>query len=42
MREQQFLPVNWTDGMKINKSHFTSQDNAFEFPANANCLWSFK
>lgn len=31
MPEQQFLPVNWTDGMKINKSHFTSQDNAFSF-----------
>lgn len=29
MREQEFLPVNWTDGMKINKSHFASQDNAF-------------
>jgi hypothetical protein len=28
MREQQFLPVNWTDGMKINKSHFVSQENA--------------
>ena len=31
MREQQFLPVNWTDGMKINKSHFVSQENAFAF-----------
>src|SRR3989337_2315504 len=31
MHDQQFLPVNWTDGMKINKSHFTSQENAFAF-----------
>ena len=31
MREQQFLPVNWIDGMKINKSHFVSQENAFAF-----------
>ena len=31
MREQQFLLVNWIDGMKINKSHFVSQENAFAF-----------
>jgi hypothetical protein len=31
MHGQQFFPVNWTDGMKINKSHFISQDNAFAF-----------
>lgn len=24
-----FLPVNWADGMKINKTHFIAQDNAF-------------
>jgi hypothetical protein len=24
----QYLPVNWVDGMKINKSHFIAQDNA--------------
>jgi len=28
MSEEQFMPVNWTDGMKINKSHFLQQDNA--------------
>lgn len=28
MQEQQYLPVNWTDGMKINKSHFIAQNNA--------------
>jgi hypothetical protein len=29
MKEQPYLPVNWTDGMKINKSHFISQENSF-------------
>jgi hypothetical protein len=29
MIERQYLPVNWTDGMKINKTHFINQDNAF-------------
>lgn len=24
----QYLPVNWMDGMKMNKSHFIAQDNA--------------
>jgi hypothetical protein len=24
-----YNPVNWVDGMKINKSHFLAQDNAF-------------
>lgn len=28
MMENHFLPVNWVDGMKINKSHFIAQDNA--------------
>src|SRR5438105_8074439 len=28
MQEQKYLTVNWTDGMKINKSHFIGQDNA--------------
>ncbi len=28
MHDQQYLPVNWADGMKINKSHFISQENA--------------
>jgi hypothetical protein len=31
MQENSFLPVNWIDGMKINKSHFVSQDNAILF-----------
>ena len=31
MREnRKYFPVNWIDGMKINKSHFIDQDNAFE------------
>lgn len=29
MQEQNYLPVNWADGMKINKTHFVAQDNAF-------------
>ena len=30
MREQKkHFPVNWIDGMKINKNHFIDQDNAF-------------
>ncbi len=28
MHTQQYLPVNWTDGMKINQSNFLAQDNA--------------
>lgn len=28
MQENNYLPVNWTDGMKINKTHFIAQDNA--------------
>lgn len=29
MHEQHtYLPVNWADGMKINKTHFIAQDNA--------------
>jgi hypothetical protein len=27
----EYLPVNWVDGMKINKSHFIAQDNAFTY-----------
>lgn len=27
---QKHLPVNWMDGMKINKTHFTAQDNAIK------------
>lgn len=26
-----FLPVNWVDGMKINKTHFIAQDHAFTY-----------
>ncbi len=30
MREfRKYFPVNWIDGMKINKSHFIDQDNAW-------------
>ena len=30
MREnRKYLPVNWIDGMKINKNHFIDQDNAW-------------
>jgi hypothetical protein len=28
MQENQYLPVNWADGMKINKSHFIAEENA--------------
>ena len=28
-----YLPVNWMDGMKINKSHFIAQNNAFTLQA---------
>jgi hypothetical protein len=31
MQENNYLPVNWVDGMKINKSHFVAQDNAMLF-----------
>ncbi len=27
---QKYFPVNWIDGMKINKDHFIAQDNAFQ------------
>ena len=26
-----YLPVNWMDGMKINKNHFVTQENALQF-----------
>src|SRR4051812_11953978 len=26
--QQKYFPVNWIDGMKINKDHFIAQDNA--------------
>jgi hypothetical protein len=29
--QQQYLPVNWMDGMKINKTHFIAQNNAFTY-----------
>ncbi len=28
MAEQQYLPVNWANGMKINKDHFVQEQNA--------------
>src|SRR3989337_1744281 len=28
---QEYLPVNWTDGMKINKTHFIASENAFNY-----------
>lgn len=31
MQENIYLPVNWVDGMKINKSHFLAQDNAMVY-----------
>jgi hypothetical protein len=31
MQENSYLPVNWIDGMKINKSHFIAQDSASLF-----------
>ncbi|HTI07348.1 MAG TPA: hypothetical protein VL832_02295 [Puia sp.] len=31
MQENIYLPVNWIDGMKINKSHFLAQDNALVY-----------
>jgi hypothetical protein len=31
MQSSEFLPVNWVDGMKINKTHFIAQDNAFTY-----------
>jgi hypothetical protein len=31
MQDQQYFPVNWADGMKINKTHFITQENAITF-----------
>ncbi|MEX6688143.1 hypothetical protein QTN47_11590 [Danxiaibacter flavus] len=31
---QKYFPVNWIDGMKINKDHFIAQDNAFRNALN--------
>jgi hypothetical protein len=28
--KQKYFPVNWIDGMKINKNHFIEQDNAWK------------
>lgn len=40
MQENFFLPVNWVDGMKINKSHFTSEANAmaYQLAQNTSCI----
>jgi len=35
MRDRiKYLPVNWIDGMKINKNHFIAQDNAWSDALN--------
>jgi hypothetical protein len=31
MQENTYLPVNWIDGMKINKSHFIAQEQAIVY-----------
>lgn len=40
MQEYHFLPVNWIDGMKINKSHFIAQENAmmYRLAQHTSCL----
>lgn len=40
MENNYYLPVNWIDGMKINKSHFIAQDNAvtYNLAQNISCL----
>ena len=40
MQENNFLPVNWIDGMKINKSHFMAEENAlvYQLAQNTSCL----
>ncbi len=31
MQDNIYLPVNWSDGMKINKTHFIAEENAFGY-----------
>lgn len=40
MQENYFLPVNWVDGMKINKTHFIAETNAlmFQLTQHARCV----
>lgn len=40
MQENHFLPVNWVDGMKINKSHFIEQHFAvlYQLAQHTGCL----
>lgn len=40
MQNNSFLPVNWVDGMKINKSHFIAEANAmaFQLAQNTSCM----
>ncbi|MEO8771053.1 MAG: hypothetical protein ABI402_13225 [Ferruginibacter sp.] len=40
MQENHFLPVNWVDGMKINKTHFIAEENAlvYQLAQNTSCL----
>jgi hypothetical protein len=33
----EYYPVNWVDGMKINKNHFIEQENAQRFEAHELC-----
>jgi len=40
MQPNSYLPVNWIDGMKINKTHFIAQENAlgYQLAQNTSCL----
>lgn len=40
MQDKHYLPVNWVDGMKINKTHFIAQDNAavYQLAQHTACL----
>lgn len=40
MQENHFLPVNWVDGMKINKSHFIAEASAltYQLAQNTSCM----
>ena len=40
MQGNYFLPVNWVDGMKINKSHFIAEADAmaYQVAQNTSCM----
>lgn len=40
MPQQHYLPVNWVDGMKINKNHFIAQNNSlvYQLAQHTSCL----